>query len=127
MKDGFTLVELLAVIAILAVIVVFAVPNLSGRLSSTKNQLNNVQEKELKDAAKLYIDDMCILPISDETVCPLEISTNSNGFVVASGNLTLSEIVLNGYLSSSEITNNCKGNIMVEENKINVSNINCEF
>ena len=46
-KNGFTLVELLAVIAILGILMVFAVPELLSQLKKSKGDaLNKVKDKQ---------------------------------------------------------------------------------
>ena len=57
-KKGFTLVELLAVIAILAILVVIAMPNVLGMFnSSKKNTFVTEVQNILKQAATDYVQD----------------------------------------------------------------------
>lgn len=60
-KRGFTIVELLAVIAILGIIVTFAVSSVSRVLSKQDEKLRTEMEKNLKEAAIAYIQDKKII------------------------------------------------------------------
>ena len=54
-RNGFTLVELLAVIVILAIVLIIAVPGVLGIINKTKNNAYESQLKIIKEAAKNYI------------------------------------------------------------------------
>lgn len=63
MKKGFTLIEVLAVIAILGILVSLVVPNLVKYLDeSSKFGMKN-QENSVTSAANLYIEDHCKNPL----------------------------------------------------------------
>lgn len=53
-EEGFTLVELLAVLAILALIVGIAVPMIGGVVKSSEEKVTTAQEELIIDAAKMY-------------------------------------------------------------------------
>lgn len=53
-KNGFTLTELLAVIAILALLLVIATPNILNQLNKQEQKLSEETIKELKDSAVSY-------------------------------------------------------------------------
>ena len=54
-KKGFTLVELLAVIAILSIIVLVAVPTFNKYVIKSKNQYYKTLEKSIKTAGVLAL------------------------------------------------------------------------
>jgi len=53
-QQGFTLVELLAVMAILAILAAFTVPKFTGVLASSKEKACMANAKLIQDAANLY-------------------------------------------------------------------------
>ncbi len=53
-KNGFTLVELLAVIVILAVIALITVPIINGTINDSKDRLSDEQYSRVRDAVKTY-------------------------------------------------------------------------
>ncbi len=56
-KNGFTLTELLAVIAVLALLIVIAAPNVLNMLNKQEEKLSEETVKELKDSAISYYSD----------------------------------------------------------------------
>lgn len=65
-KKGFTLVEILAVVAILAILVIVAVPNVVKLFNEGSNDTMTIQENQVLDASKLYLEDYCRSAISSE-------------------------------------------------------------
>ncbi len=55
MKKGFTLVELLAVIAVLALIAAISYPIVTGLLGDMKENASESQKREIIDAAKYWV------------------------------------------------------------------------
>jgi type IV pilus assembly protein PilA len=54
-KQGFTLVELLAVIVVLGIILVIAVPNIQQIISNARKEAYERQKEFIADAAKKYV------------------------------------------------------------------------
>jgi type IV pilus assembly protein PilA len=54
-NKGFTLVELLAVLAILVIIMTIALPNISSSIERSKAKQNSAMEKVIISAGKLYV------------------------------------------------------------------------
>ena len=63
-KNGFTLVELLAVIALIAVLSIIAVPNILKMFNKSTEETMTVQENQVLDAANLFIRDFCTRPLA---------------------------------------------------------------
>lgn len=63
-KKGFTLVEIIAIVAILAILVIIAAPNVMKLFREGREKTMTIQENEVLDAAKLYLEDYCRNPIS---------------------------------------------------------------
>lgn len=71
-KKGFTLVELLAVIAILAILVVIAMPNVLGMFNSAKSNTFVTEVQTMMDTAKTQFT-------SDQLSSPGPITYSSTG------------------------------------------------
>ena len=66
MKKGFTLIELIAVMAIVGVLSIMIVPNVIKLLNGSMEDTMKITENEVVDAANLYVEDYCRNPINDE-------------------------------------------------------------
>lgn len=53
-KNGFTLVELLAIIVIIAVVMIIAAPNISRQIKQEEEENKNVLKSKIENASKLY-------------------------------------------------------------------------
>lgn len=54
-ENGFTLIELIAVITIMAIIVVLAIPNITREIKDSDERQQNVLDMKIENAAKLYV------------------------------------------------------------------------
>lgn len=61
-KKGFTLIELIVVIAILGILSAIAIPRLSGFQDNAKHQTNEANRKMIENACKLYEANTGALP-----------------------------------------------------------------
>lgn len=69
-KRGFTLVELLAVIAILGILVTVISVAVLKIYNSSVEKTMEVQNKNVKRAAATFLEDYCIDPVDGSFVCP---------------------------------------------------------
>lgn len=69
-KRGFTLVELLAVIAILGILVTVISVAVLKIYNSSVEKTMEVQNKNVKRAAAAFLEDYCIDPVDGSFVCP---------------------------------------------------------
>ena len=90
-KKGFTLVELLAVIAIVAILVIIALPNIMGYFNTSKRKTFVLEakslykaaiEKKLLDSNENYVYSTGFLDITGGKDLEYSISTNKNGQVI---------------------------------------------
>lgn len=126
MKKGFTLVELLAVIALLAIIVAFIVPNVLKTFNKSKSSLSEVQKKQIEEALEMYLNDCYFNPIelNDEDSCMDEYDEQDwdNGYI------SIEEFNPNNL--KNYINNICKGELskfQIINNKINWENSVCDL
>lgn len=85
-NNGFTLIELLATIIILAGIALVAFPVLLNTIKNSENQIDDVTEKLVINAAKLYVDD------------------NANDYPLVNGNaycIPFSDLIKSNHLENS--------------------------
>ena len=88
MKKGFTLVELLAVIAVLALIAAIAYPVVTNILQDMKENADESQKRIVIDAAKYWVSENDNL-LSDTTgdIYTLNVSTLKEGEYITNANL----------------------------------------
>ena len=72
-KNGFTLVELLAVIVVLAILITVATPNIMGLLNKEKDKTSDIVVNNLKDAAVSYAKEQISLKKLHLSSCTFEI------------------------------------------------------
>lgn len=64
-KNGFTLIEIIAVVAILGFLAIVAIPNIIKLFSRSTEETMKIQETNVLDAAKLFVEDYCRNPIDN--------------------------------------------------------------
>lgn len=117
-KKGFTLTEVLAVIALIGILMILIMPRLTDIFSSSVDSTMKVQENEMKDAGLLYLEDFCKNRIGNN-VCPGSITRNTETNKY-SGYVTLKTLENEKYIENVSIRGvDCTGCIIYEENKAN--------
>lgn len=123
-KNGFTLVELLAVISILGVIMIITIPGMLNLLGKSRHALSDLEKKNIKEAGTYYITDI------DESI------TNYNGLsgydfkkYIASNEyikVSLKTLIELGYYDKQCTTKLCK-RIEKEKTDSNVEKVECNL
>lgn len=114
-KKGFTLIEVLAVIALLAVLMLLITPNLTKVFSKSKVDTMKIQESEVKDSSILYLEDFCKNPLPGK-ICPSTITKDEtrkyNGYVLIDE--LVNEEYIDEIISDGEV---CTGCVIYTSNK----------
>ena len=119
-KNGFTLVELLAVIVILGMVMIIVVPNVNKLINLNKERNQEQLVKSVKNAAKLYISDYKY-SISIDGECgndkTKEINLLKNFGGSPSVTFTDSKIPVRVLVNDGDLTTNKDGNIYSPSDK----------
>lgn len=130
-ENGFTLVELLAVIVILGVLLTFATVNVIGVMNSSREKVGNFTKEQIEDAAKTFaVDYTSCDGITD--IC--KVIDNTNNLLELDFTLTKENILK--YLGPyyEEMADKCNigdnAKIVIHSNvddiKVDISDIKCE-
>ena len=112
MKKGFTLLELLVVIVLIGFLLVIVVPSTIKILDGSITNTMKIQEEEVENAAKIYLEDYCKTPIDGTKICTLNKSV-TNGIVYYNGEVSLNTLISNKYIDQVSIRNKeCEGRIV---------------
>ena len=118
-KKGFTLVEIIAVIALIAVVMIIIAPNLIKTLGDSTSKAMKIQEKEISEAALLFLEDHCKNPIEGKKCIgaynyPFERESD----YTYTGSVTLEMLINEKYIEPIELSGqSCTGCIIFEHNK----------
>ncbi|MEG2457899.1 MAG: prepilin-type N-terminal cleavage/methylation domain-containing protein [Bacilli bacterium] len=119
--SGFTLVEILVVIALLAVLVGITVPTTINILNSSTEKTLKIQSNEVEEAASLYFEDYCFNPISVSLTCPLKSTIDPSNNPIYDDIITLQSLIDNKYIEEISIRGNkCIGRVQYKNKNINV-------
>lgn len=102
-KNGFTLTEILVVLALIGLLLVIVVPRIGNSLNKGTEKAMKVQEGELKDAGLMFLEDMCKNPTKeDKGKCPATIKYN-NTTNTYSGYVLLNTLVSEKYIDEIKL------------------------
>lgn len=82
-KDGFTLVEMLAVIVILGLIAIITIPTIVNQIKENKEELYNTQIKLIESGAISYVTDQIAHPSSTSKVWDVVSNKKKETFTVS--------------------------------------------
>lgn len=108
-NEGYTLIELLAILVILGVIIMISVPSITGVINSSKDQLYDEQVRILENAARTYMSE-------NSTLLP---DDGNSEFV------KIKDLIDDGIISEDKIKNPKKNQYF--EGCIKVTNTNNKF
>lgn len=115
-KAGFTLIELLGVIAILGILILAVVPNVIKIYNKSLLKTMSIQENNIKNASKLFVEDYCISPIDNSYICPNSYKNeiNDEKYVCLSDLQNINDKYINNVTYKKE---DCSGVIVYTEDE----------
>ena len=114
-KRGFTLIELLAVIAIIGILATIGVTAVVKIYNDSIKKTMIVQENNVAEASRNYLEDYCIDPLDNSYKCPSSYENNSETRYICLSDLQDNE--KDNYVSKVNYKNEeCKGIIVFSKN-----------
>lgn len=128
-KKGFTLVEILAVLVILSLLLILTIPSIKNALTNGKNKINEINKKQIEDAAKIIVDEViyCNMTeitkdaLADETSCSIAKTKLINGV-----DIDVSKLELDDKSSKCSGTINVKIDSETYKSTIDTTNVICK-
>ena len=112
-KNGFTLVEVAVVVAIIGLMAVVVIPRITDIFGDSVAKRMKIQENNVNEAALLYLEDFCNNPIGNNR-CTL--TRNAN--LKYSGQINLNTLIANDYIDLVELQGTeCTGCTIITDNK----------
>lgn len=106
-KKGFTLTEILVVIALIGVLLMFVMPNLINIFTGSVESTMKIQEQEIEDMALLYLEDFCRNKLPGK-ICPSSITRNTDKSY--NGQINLKTLINEGYIDDVSVQgHDCNG------------------
>ena len=127
-KKGFTLVEILAVLVILSLLLILTIPSIKNALTNGKNKINEINKKQIEDAAKIIVDEVIYCNMTEitkdalaETSCSIAQTKLINGV-----NIDLKNLELDDKSSKCSGTINVKIDSETYKETIDTTNVICK-
>ena len=131
-KKGFTLVEILAVLVILSLLLILTIPSIRDALTNGKNKINEINKKQIEDAAKIIVDEViycnmteitkdALAETSDEISCSIAKTKLINGV-----DIDVSKLNLDDKSSKCSGTINVKIDSETYKETIDMTNVICK-
>lgn len=127
-KKGFTLVEVLAVLVILSLLLILTIPSIRDALTNGKNKINEINKKQIEDAAKIIVDEVIYCNMTEIAKKALVETSCSNAKIklINGVNIDLKKLELD------DKSNKCSGTINVKidsetyKETIDTTNVICK-
>lgn len=132
-KKGFTLVEVLSVLVILSLLLILTIPSIRDALTNGKNKINEINKKQIEDAAKIIVDEVIYCNMteiakdalkdetSNEISCSIAKTKLINGV-----NINLKNLELDDKSSKCSGTINVKIDSETYKETIDMKNVICK-
>ncbi len=113
-KKGFTLVEVIAVIALIGVLLLFVMPNLTKIFSNSVKKTMQIQEHEIEESGTIFLEDFCRNKLGNN-LCPSTLTKNSDR--TYSGYISLSTLINEEYIEDVTLQGeDCNGCVIFTNN-----------
>ena len=127
-KKGFTLVEVLAVLVILLLLLILTIPSIRDALTNGKNKINEINKKQIEDAAKIIVDEVIYCNMTEiakdalaETSC-----SNAKTKLINGVDIDVSKLDLDDKSGKCSGTINVKIDSETYDETIIMTNVTCE-
>ena len=128
-KKGFTLVEILAVLVILSLLLILTIPSIKNALTNGKNKINEINKKQIEDAAKIIVDEVIYCNMTEitkddalaETSC-----SNAKTKLINGVDIDVSKLNLDDKSSKCSGTINVKIDSETYKETIDMTNVICK-
>lgn len=127
-KKGFTLVEILAVLVILSLLLILTIPSIRDALTNGKNKINEINKKQIEDAAKIIVDEVIYCNMTEiakdalaETSC-----SNAKTKLINGVDIDVSKLDLDDKSGKCSGTINVKIDSETYDETIIMTNVTCE-
>lgn len=127
-KKGFTLVEVLAVLVILSLLLILTIPSIRDALTNGKNKINDINKKQIEDAAKIIVDEVIYCNMTEIAKDALAETSCSNAKIklINGVNIDVSKLDLDDKSSKCSGTINVKIDSETYKETIDTTNVICK-
>lgn len=127
-KKGFTLVEVLSVLVILSLLLILTIPSIRDALTNGKNKINEINKKQIEDAAKIIVDEVIYCNMTEIAKDALAETSCSNAKIklINGVDIDVSKLKLDDKSSKCSGTINVKIDSETYKETIDTTNVICK-